>query len=323
MICALIAFQVPLPGASFAAEGAAGVTQAGEGQWVPSFAIVSGVTIQKQTGSADSLLFEDGNPVAVPLRGFVDGSDVPVSPFVGGSIEVMTPAFAIPTRPRLFLSGELLPTFANEHAVAVEGDPGCIRGPAPGAPCVSEITEIPLRSFEEDSVNGEGSRTSAQVDTLVFGANLGVAFPAQLGKRQLRIKPSVGWINYKVDGRGFISDAACDPLDRCIEAQAPPGPGFLRETTLRGSGSQYFNGLGPGLDVEMDVGRYGPLGVSLFGGARAYRILGDRSFDFDASQAFDDQLGNDVATADFEVEVNPWIYRANVGIRFQWLGSLE
>ena len=37
----------------------------------------------------------------------------------------------------------------------------------------------------------------------------------------------------------------------------------------------------------------------------------------------DDQIGNDVATATFEAEVNPWIYRANVGIRFQWLGQLE
>jgi hypothetical protein len=44
---------------------------------------------------------------------------------------------------------------------------------------------------------------------------------------------------------------------------------------------------------------------------------------YGTSQAFDDMLGNDIATATFEAEVNPWIYRANVGIRFQWLGSLE
>ena len=46
-----------------------------------------------------------------------------------------------------------------------------------------------------------------------------------------------------------------------------PGPSpclpriFLRETILTASDSQRFNGIGPGLDVEMDTGRFGPLGV--------------------------------------------------------------
>jgi hypothetical protein len=94
-----------------------------------------------------------------------------------------------------------------------------------------------------------------------------------------------------------------------------------RETALLGSDSQVYNAIGPGLELEMDVIRSrGWLGVSLFMGARAYRTLGDRSIEFGATQSYSDILGNDVAFANWEVEINPWIYRAHVGIRFQWLG---
>jgi hypothetical protein len=148
----------------------------------------------------------------------------------------------------------------------------------------------------------------------------------QFQERQLRIRPSIGWINYKVDGKGKVVDGQCNPPDQCVDTVLFPPfvtPGFLRDITLTGNGSKYFNGIGPGLDVEMDVGRYGPLGVSLYAGARAYYILGDRSFSFDASEEVDDELGNDLATATWDVEVDPWMYRGNIGIRFQWLGASE
>jgi hypothetical protein len=183
-------------------------------------------------------------------------------------------------------------------------------------------------TFEETAANGEGSSTSAQIDTLVFGAGLGVSFPARIGKRQLRIKPSAGWISYEVDAEGVVVDAACDPPERCISQSFEfiPGfpiiiPGFLRETILEGSASQRFHAVGGGLDIEMDTGRFGPIGASLFLGARFYRVLGDRTISFEASEAFDDQIGEDLAVGSWEVEVNPWMYRAHVGIRFQWLGS--
>ena len=330
LLGAMLALQALSAGASLAADGGDPVTQEGEDRWVPSLAITAGATIQKQQGSSNSVLFKNGSPPPVPLQGFVDGDDLAVSPFVGGSLEVMTPALPIPTRPRLFVSGEILPTFASERDLAFKGDPGCIRGPEQDAPCANTIDneDPPENTFDEGAANGQGATTSAQVDTLVFGANLGVAFPARVGKRQLRIKPSVGWINYKVDASAIVVDAACAP-GACTYSKSVFGdfvfinPGFLRETILTSSGSGTFNGIGPGLDVEMDVGRYGPLGVSLFLGGRAYRVLGDRTIAFGATEAFNDQLGNDVAVGQFEVEVAPWMYRAHVGIRIEWLGSAD
>ncbi len=326
MLCAAVVLQALVPIASLAADGEGPVRQEAEDRWVPSLAITAGATIQNQDGFVDSVVFESGSPTPVPLQGVVDGNDLVVSPFVGASLEVMAPAIPIPTRPRPFLSGEILPTFGSDREVALDKDPACIRGPRTTDPCASDIPEdAPLdHTFAEVSANGQGTSTSTLVDTLAFGANLGVAFPFQFGKRQLRIKPSVGWITYKVEAEGLVVDAACNPASACTEVDPVSGPnipGFLRETILTGGTSQWFNGIGGGLDIEMDTVRYGPLGFSLLRGARPYRVLGDRTIAFGASESFADQLGMDVATAAWEVEVDPWLYRAHVGIRFQWLGS--
>jgi hypothetical protein len=362
MVGAIIALSALVPIASLAADGGnstESAKQAGEDRWIPSLAITSGITIQNQKGSADSILYQDIDglsPDPVPLRGFVNGDDLVVSPFVGGSFELMSPALPIPTRPRLFVSAEILPTFASDRDLAIEGDPGCVRGPEPKVRCArNEPTNedgYPLRdlAFGEDSANGEGTRTSTKIDTLAVGANLGVAFPLKVGKRQIRIKPSVGWINYEVKADGFVVDAACEPEGRCTDVGTTmfilnpnpppfvigvPGPvkeGFLRETILSANASQRFNGIGPGLDIEMDTGRFGPLGVSLYIGGRAYAIVDDRTISFGASRTFTDQVSDpgadppvktDRATAQFEVKVDPWIYRAHLGIRFYWLGNQE
>ncbi len=284
---------------------------------MPSLAITGGVSIQEQQGFADSVVV-DMNSISMPLGGFVDGNDYAVSPFVGGSLELMTPALPIPMRPRLFVNGEILPTFASDRDLAVEGDPSCVRGPEPDAPCARAPGGLSGGAFDADSANGQGTSVIAQVDTLVFGANLGAAFPVQYESRQLRIKPSVGWINYEVEADALVVAAGCGnpnlipPSTLCTD--------FLRETTLVASDSKRFNGIGPGLDVELDTGRFGPIGSSIFAGGRAYAILGNRKISFATSETFDDLLGMDTATGRFEVEVEPWIFRAHVGIRFQWLG---
>jgi len=323
---AVFVLQTLAPAASLAAEAEEGEArrQAGEDRWVASFAISSGVNVQKQKGSAESFLFEDGTPPPVPLQEAVRDHDVTLSPFVGGTLELMSPALDIPTRPRFFVSGGILPSFGTERTLAVEGDPGCIRGPEPNAPCTADETEVRTVSFGESAANGQGSKTQSEIDTLVYTASFGVAFPLQLGKRQLRIKPSLGWTHYKITGKGLVSDAECQPQSQCTDREIVAGvvlPGFLREATLIGKKSRRFNGIGPGIDVELDAARYGPLGVSLFAGAHAYYILGDRNWNFGATEDFNDPVGTDTAEANFRVGVNEWFYRGQVGIRFSWLGQ--
>jgi len=281
----VVALGALFPAVSLAVDGGDAeepTKQAGEDRWVPSLAIIGGVTIQQQDGNSDSFMVDLNSNST---------------------------------------SGEILPTFAADRDLAVEGNPSCIRGPEPNAPCASKPGGLSGTSFNAENANGQGSSLITQVDTLVFGANLGVAFPVEVLERQLRIKPSVGWISYEVEADGLVVDAACGdpnsipPSTRCND--------FLREMTLAASDSQRFNGIGPGVDVEMDAGQLGPLGVSLFLGGRAYAIVGDRDMSFSDTKSYDDQLGTDDATALFEVKVDPWIFRAHVGIRFHYLGNQD
>ena len=332
---AVVALWMSLPADTLASGGDASgpIKQAGEARWVPSLALSSGVVLQTQSGAADSVLFEDMTAPPVDLRGPVAGDDFVLAPFFGASLEVMSPALALPGRPRFFLSGEVVPTFGSDRSLAFEGNPDCVRGPLPEDPCASEEDGTRRSAYGEAEANGLGTRTKATFGTMVYGALLGVAFPLKLGKRQVRIKPYLAWINYKINGEGKVVDATCDDpstpllLDECTDwTEITPfvgeivHEGVMREVNLTATASQRFNGIGPGLDIEMDTGQFGPIGSSLFVGGRAYAVLGDRAFAFGTSESFDDEFGMDTAAAAFAIEVDPWIFRAHAGIRFQWLG---
>jgi len=308
--------------------------QQGENRWVFSLAATSGVLLQSQHGSIDSCLFANPAdatgacpaPGSTPLRRPTSEGDLAIAAFVGANVEVMSPALPVPTRPRFFLSGEILPTFAAKRDVAGEGDPGCVRGPEPGDPCASAEDPNNPRdtAYGEDAANGQGSVVSSDYDTLSFGANLGVSFPASLGGRRLRIKPSFGWLSYKTKTSGKVVDATCNPPNRCTNV-LNQGPGSLRETNLTGSEENRFHAIGPGVDVEVDTGRFGPIGTSLFVGGHAYRTLGDTTVTVTNTQIYPNDglpLAGQAVSARWEIEYKPWIFRAGVGLRLQWLGSM-
>ncbi len=325
--CATVALAVCSALVAHAADAQSARRQAGEDRWVPSLALTAGFTIQPDhKGMGSSFIQDNTNPTfPIPtLRGPEDGNDTAVSPFVGGSFDLMTPALPIPTRPRIFIGGEILPTFAPGRDVAVQGDPKCVRGPEPGVPCARDEDGSRRRPFGETATNGTGTQVEARIGTMIYGAHIGVAFPFAFAERQFRVKPSFGWINFKVSGHGLVVDAACDPVSACTDYTPFPGlptiPGFLRETRITARESQRFNAIGPGLDFEMDTGQFGPLGISLFIGGGAFVILEDRKISFQTTQTIIDQLGNDDVTGRFEVKIDQWIYRAHVGMRFQFIG---
>jgi hypothetical protein len=327
---AVVALLALLPATSGAQQERAKARQAGEARWVPSLAVISGVTIQSQEASVE--LF-DSNFVLDEDFSTV-GDDVAVSPYVGANLELLSPALPLPGRPRLFVGAEILPTFGAERDVAKIGDPSGFRTPLFTPPLPGE--EVPRSGYTESGVLGQGSATAAQIDTLVLGAAVGVAFPFELRGRPLRVKPSFGWIRYKIDVEGRVLKVEClpfttpkgQPSTACIDfdpagpnAGNPFQPGFTREIVLGAQDSQSFNGIGGGLDIEMDAWRVGQFGISLFLGGRFYRTLGDRTVDLSDSASFDDDLGQDTFTANWSFEVDPWMYRAGLGLRFHWLGS--
>lgn len=322
LIGAALALQAPL--AAMAEDQDAGSErrkQDGEDQWVPSFAIVSGLTVQEWDGEAESEICPGctfPNPQAEALRPFEKGDDRDVTPYVGGSLELMTPALPIPTSPRLFIGGEFLSAFGTDRDIAGEGDPSTpLQSPLPEG---AENTP-----FGEDAVIGQGSVTKAEIDKFVYGAHAGIAFPVEIYGRALRIKPMFAWIHYEVDVSGKVTDAECAPFLNGTQCNENLPSGFLRNSPdgilLKDDDSDTFDGIGPGVDVEMDTGRFGPLGTSLFAGARLYKILGSRKIKLSATQSYDDQLGQDETRGRWSYEVDDWIYRIGIGIRFQWLGT--
>ncbi len=301
------------------------VEQGDENRWVPSLSIMGGALLQRQEGFADSVLFE-GTGVASGLQGPAGRDDLVVGPFVGASVELMSPALPLPWRPRLFVSGEITPTFSSDRSLVSDGDPDCVRGPEPLSPCAQDEMGERVNPFDdEDPLPGEGTRVRAEINTVVVGATLGISLPFGFGERTLRIKPNFSWITYEVEGNGIVVNATCDPvLGQCTDTRNGD-QGFLRQPeSLAANETERFHGIGPGFDLEMDTGRFGPFGSAIFLGGRFYHILGDRDFTFGKSTQYFDQICApncpDTGVASFEVDVDPWMYRAHAGIRFFWLG---
>src|SRR5687768_18281366 len=78
-----------------AAGAASEPQQTGENHWVPSFAITSGVTLQGQSGSESSAVFDSGTNTTRPLRTSLRDDDSAVSMLVGVSLELMTLAMRL------------------------------------------------------------------------------------------------------------------------------------------------------------------------------------------------------------------------------------
>ena len=299
----------------------------GADQWVPSLAVTSGVTIQEWEGESAATCSGCTNPAPVDqLRVPASGDDRDVTPFVGGQLELMTPELPIPLSPRFFAGGGVAPAFGTERAVADEGNVATLRSPLPPG---SESTP-----FSEDAALGQGSEATAEmVDDWLYGAHAGIAFPLEFLGRSFRIKPSVGWIRFQIEAKGHVSDAECrsvpgNPPTNCNPLTMPPPPsatpGQLRSIQLRDKDTNTYDGIGGGLDVEMDVFRIGPIGSSLFIGAHAFKILGEREIEFGDSLTFADSgqpgLGAATAEARFRVDVDPVVYRLGLGLRAHWLG---
>lgn len=297
---------------------AEGSDQPGSQRFVPSFAFESGVTVHEWNAAVESRLCREcslSDPAATPVeaRPSASGHDFDVTPFVHGSLELMTPEFPLPLSPRLFVGGEFGGGFGTERKVAREGDASTVGSPLDD--------EAETTAFAAEQATGQGSEVVAQYGDYVYGVHAGVAVPFEMFGRQFRLRPSVGWTRFEIEVTGNVSDAECQQGGGvCNES----GGGFLRGTTLTSGTTESYDGVGPGLELEMDTGRLGPLGASLVLGVRGYKILGDTEIEFTAPVVVrDDAAGRDEYDARFRFEVEEWVYGARVGLRFHWLGASE
>jgi hypothetical protein len=322
--------------------------------WEPALAVTSGFIFQPQ--EADVVSTIDGGPDAGdPLRPAVDDSDWATAPYVGIQAEMMTPEVTSSSGIRFFVNGEYLPTFAPDLDIAKEADPREFEVPVSNFPIAGTPCEAPnpfiapgcncplgFGCFFEQEITGVGSKTTATIQEDVFGAAVGVAVPVRVLGRKLMLKPSFGWIRYEVDVEGTVLRAFKKNFTSPTLPSDRPVP-IVRLVELNDSESRAYNAIGPGLEVEMEVHQMGPVQATLFADAHGYRVLGNRKVKLsDATTAdcppassyppqsaailaflCDTQYGIPPTpySADWSFEVDPWLYRVGVGMRFRWTGE--
>ena len=331
--------------------------EAEKGRFAFSLAITSGVLIAQQNGDIDLQALDIVDPPRVvwrpknptpslppflvipttrpePFLTPTSGSVNAISPNIGLSFEVMSPSLdLLPADPRFFVSGEILPTFASETTVALQG-----------AATEFRIPEQALDTFRVEAIAGTGSRLRARVMTTVVAVNAGAAFAFEVRERLLRFKPSVGWIRWGVVARGnALAAYKNDPVT------LPPGAPFygpeLRLVSITGRGSGFFHAVEPATplerrvaELEMELGKRGPLRPVLYLGTFAYRTVGNDTISFKGSSGpivdwFNtpgslatggvfgpDEVSPATYAGDWTFRVDPWSYRVFLGVRLRWVG---
>ncbi len=280
-------------------------------RWVPAFSFYSGVLLQNAEGAISStpltgphvpssleLSCLDGTTTD-RIRCPASGDDLMVTPFVAGSLELMTPGLtSVPGRPRLFVHGDAAASFAFTRDLAKEAVPGEFEAIESVSPA------------KESSVRGQGSELSAEVKPLLLSAGLGVAFTVDLWERRFRIKPSVEYLREEIEVTGVMHRAV---QIRELPAPLPENyPDGFREIQLSGSDKRSFHGIGPGFELEADTMRAGPFMLTAYLAGQAYAFLGDLEMEFSEATEFDE-------TATWSFEKNRWGFRAGVGLRFRWV----
>ena len=146
-----------------------------------------------------------------------------------------------------------------------------------------------------------------QASDFQFSGGIGLAFHFDVADRRVRIKPSLEYMRQSAKLRGF--------LQRVIKTNqtgpSDPDPDW-RFVELKDTKTVVFHSIGPGLEVEMDAARKGPLVLSLYGGAQAYAILGSNRVELSDVN----ELGE---WATWDYLANRWFFRGSVGLRFRWL----
>lgn len=369
-------FALLLPGSALADEHEAESGPKPQSQrWVPALAIISGPLVNKGEGTIESFNGSPGCRESSPKCGLLFGTnsdqESSVFTFVGLSAEVMTPSFLpmVPGKPRFFVHGDVATSFDTTRTVARTGQAsGGIKPPT------QFNSDELLPTFSSTQVTGQGHKTTAEVKPLVVTAGAGLAFTIPVGERQIRIKPSFEFMQQEIEVTTFVakvqSEATGLLANRCSRSGWRPiedsEGNVVNEVLIRseircrfsefsGSEKRTMRGIGPGLEVELDTRRVGPLLLTVFASAQAYKWLGSRSFEvessfsavdapiFPASHTFSPQLGipapnhvpapgpNDpyghdpIAQLPQELsssgsyELDPWAFRGAVGLRFKWL----
>jgi hypothetical protein len=239
------------------------------------------------------------------------GNDTSIAPLVGASLELMTPSpFDGWLRPRLFVHGDGAAAFSFERNAAGREGPDEFALPSGIIPTPDDDpTHQPL---EELSIVGQGSRSRIQVRPAVWSAGSGIAFTLDVLGRRVRIKPSLEYLHQEMDLIGVVHRAVKlkEPEVSIVDLQD------FRLLSLTREEKRSYDGIGPGLELEIDTSRLGPFQSSVYLMGRGCHLFGDLDTTFSQTNEFGE-------TATWTFKPDPWVWRSGVGFRLRWLPGLD
>jgi len=273
-------------------------------RWVPAVSIDMGLMIQETaagflTGEIKDPAWVQAFPAIDRIRQSASGNSRPFAPVSTLSLEFMTPGIPyIPTRPRMFVHGEVIATFPHTFRTAKNGDVDefTLGFPPIGGRTAGDNTE--------QVIGGQGGTLKSKLQRWQFAGGAGIAFTTDLWGRRIRVKPSFEYLTQEIEVSGLIKRATAI-IDR------PRDFDDLRLIILKASKMKRYHGMGAGMELEMDTRRSGPLLVSMFANVRVYRFMGDLKVNLKAKNSFDEE-------AKFRFELKRYTYRTAIGIRFRF-----
>ena len=221
------------------------------------------------------------------------------TPALSATFELMSPSLIDGLgAPRPFAHVDQAYTFGFDRDITVLGAPGPITFP-PNPPFPNPVEEL---------IQGQGSNASFDPNSFQFSGGLGIAFTFEVADRTLRLKPSFEYMREDIEFNGEV-------VRMITSRKAETGvPALYRTIRLTGSDRETYHSIGPGLEVEIDTRRAGPLMLSLFAGARAYAIVGDLEVQFEDTNEYGEN-------AVWSFLPNRWLFMGNVGLRFRWVSE--
>jgi len=275
-------------------------------RWVPALSIHSGALFEDSsaTSTTGPVLGPRIPNSPQPIRPRASSTKLLITPLVGGGFELMSPRVAkVAFAPRFFAHGGVTGAFGPERDVAKERTIARLN--------IDPELDVLL---PESAVQGQGSVVRVTVEQLLVRAGLGVALPFELQGRSFRLRASAEYLREEIRVEGHVRRAVCLVVPTSpgtCGARNPDALDDFRQVDLRRTRNEFYHGIGPGLELEMDAGRMGAVLTSVAIGAQAYRFFGDREISFSAINQFGE-------TADFRYEKDAWAYQAGVGFRLRW-----
>jgi hypothetical protein len=266
-----------------------------ERRWIPSASLFS-------TGLVDGRAARMSSDTSPSL----DGDSLGLLWSVGGTIDIASPVVVdLPLEPRLYAHADVGYAYDVEDPVVTEGDPG-----SPPFLTTNFTTVL--------NIEHVGSTVRAEAKPLVVSGGIGGVFSFEAFERGFRLRPTLEWMYGRdtmktVLGGGEIEAAGVGAND-C----APCRTLFIKSQTEKG-----FHSLGPGIELEADVGRAGELLIGFYGTFRAYYLVGDRKANLRSTGSWtrtDNGQPSTRADTTFvtRYEREPWHYRFGFGLRVLW-----